>query len=75
MTTIVYVRDISNHRVHKRFREEGVRGLYSHEADNADSSGAYEVLTDAEMSEVAKDDLCRRCWPNMEDQEARDAVR
>jgi hypothetical protein len=63
MATMVYVRDISNHRVHKRFREEGVRGLYSLEADNADSSGAFEVLTDAEFAEVEHGDLCRRCWP------------
>jgi hypothetical protein len=75
MTTTVFVRDIANHRVHKRFREEGVRGLYSHEADSPDSSGAYEVLTDAEMSDVAMDDLCRHCWPNMEDQEVPNAVR
>lgn len=62
-TTTVYVRDVSSHRVHKRFKEEGVRGLYSHEADNADSSGAYEVLTDAEFESVEHDMLCRRCFP------------
>jgi len=62
-TTEVYVRDITNHHVHRRFRKEGVRGLYSLEADNADSSGAYEVLTDAEMVEVAPEDLCLRCFP------------
>jgi hypothetical protein len=66
MATLVLVRDISNHRVHKRFREDGVRGLYSLEADNADSSGAFEVLTDAEVSEVASDNLCRRCFPEGE---------
>ena len=62
MTTTVYVRDVSNHRVHKRFKEEGVRGLYSHEADNADSSGAYEVLTEAEFENVEPDALCLRCF-------------
>lgn len=61
-TTTVYVRDVSNHRVHKRFKEEGVRGLYSHEADNADSSGAYEVLTDAEFENIDQDSLCLRCF-------------
>ena len=69
MTTTVYVRDISNRCVHKRIKEDGVRGLYSLEADNADDSGAFEVLTDAEMSDVEKDDLCRRCWPSVEDAE------
>ena len=65
MTTTeeVFVRDISNGRVHRRYRKEGVRGLYSLEADNADSSGAFEVLTDAEFEQVEADALCRRCWP------------
>lgn len=67
MATLVLVRDISNHRVHKRFREDGVRGLYSLESDNADSSGAFEVLTDAEAAEIAPDDLCRRCFPKSEE--------
>ena len=66
MVTTVYVRDISNQRVHKRFKEDGVRGLYSHESDNADSSGAYEVLTDAEMAEIEEGNLCRRCFPDIE---------
>lgn len=63
MTTTVYVQDVSNHRVHKRFKEEGVRGLYSLEADNADSSGAYEVLTEAEFERVEPENLCLRCFP------------
>lgn len=63
MTTIVYVQDVSNHRVHKRVREDGVRGLYSLEADNLDTSGAYRVLTAAEMERVEPGDLCRRCFP------------
>lgn len=62
MTTTVYVQDVSNHRVHKRFKEEGVRGLYTLEADNADSSGAYEVLTDAEFERVEPENLCLRCF-------------
>ena len=66
--TTVYVRDVSNHRVHKRFKEEGVRGLFSLEADNADSSGAYEVLTDAEFAEIEPEMLCRRCWPREQDE-------
>lgn len=63
MAELVYVQDISNGRVHKRFREAGVRGLYSHEADNADSSGAFIVLTASEMEQVDHDSLCRRCFP------------
>lgn len=69
MTTTVYVRDVSNRRVHRRFKEEGVRGLYSLEADNADSSGAFSVLTEAEFEATEPDLLCRRCWPRDEDKE------
>ena len=65
MATMVYVRDMSNNRVHKRFKEEGVRGLYSLEADNADSSGVYEILTDAEVADIAAENMCRRCWPEV----------
>lgn len=68
-TTEVFVRDVSNHRVHRRFRKEGVRGLYSLEADNADSSGAYEVMTDAEFAEADPESLCRRCFPREEREE------
>lgn len=66
MAETVYVQDVSNRRVHKRFREEGVRGLYSLEADSLDTSGAYIVLTAAEMERVEPDDLCRRCFPTVE---------
>jgi hypothetical protein len=62
MPTTVYVQDVSNRRVHKRIREDGVRGLYSLEADNLDTSGAYIVLTSAEMERVEPDQLCRRCF-------------
>lgn len=60
---IVHVRDTSSGRVHKRIRVEGTHQLASFEGDNADSSGAYSVLTDAELENVERDDLCRRCFP------------
>jgi hypothetical protein len=60
---LVYVRDVSNQRVHIRFKRAGVRGLYSLEADNADSSGAYEVLTNAEVENISEEDKCLRCFP------------
>ena len=63
-TEEVWVRDVSNKRVHIRIKRDNVRGLYSLESDNADSSGAFEVLTDAERENVSPDDLCRRCFPN-----------
>lgn len=60
---IVHVRDTSSGRVHKRFRVEGSHQLASFEGDNADTAGAYSVLTDAELAEVERDSLCRRCFP------------
>jgi hypothetical protein len=66
MTTTVFVRDVVNHRIHKRFRDDGTRGLYAHEAEALDTSGAYVVLTDAEMSEISPEDLCTRCFSMQE---------
>ena len=62
----VLVRDVTNNRVHLRYRREGERALYSRE-DEHDSSGAYVVLTDAEVPEVEAGDLCRHCFPRKED--------
>lgn len=56
---VVNVQDTSSGRVHRRFREHGQ--LASFEGCNADSSGAYSVLTDAEF-ELATD-RCQRCYP------------
>ena len=61
MTTTVYVQDVRDHRVHKRLREDGVRGLYSRE-DEHDTSGAYIVLTAAEMERIPPEWLCSRCF-------------
>ena len=68
MTTAeeVWVRDVSNGRVHVRYKRAGVRGLYSLENDNADDSGAYQVLTEVEKAEVEEDNLCLRCFPRPE---------
>lgn len=63
MTTTVFVRDVTNRRVHKRYRHDGDRALYTTEVETPDSSGAYVVLTDAEMAEVEPDALCPRCFP------------
>jgi len=70
MTTTVLVRDISNSRVHKRFREDGSSVLASYEGCNADSAGAFRVLTDAEAEHVERDDQCRRCFPRADGESA-----
>lgn len=57
----VCVQDVVDHRVHKRYQEPGVRGLRGRE-DEHDSSGAYIVLTDAEMERVPSEWLCPRCF-------------
>ena len=62
MTTTVYVQDVTDHRVHRRFREDGERGLYAHGAEVPDTSGAYIVLTDAEMERVPAEWMCSRCF-------------
>lgn len=57
---IVFTRDLSSGRVHKRVRLGA--GLASLEADNLelDEAGAYEVLPSTEG--IEDDDLCRRCF-------------
>lgn len=67
MADVVYVRDVSSGRVHKRIRVEGTHQLASFEGDNADTAGAYSVLTFAELERTERDDLCGRCFPEPED--------
>lgn len=59
---VVHVRDVSSGRVHKRFRVVKGKLLASFEGCNADEAGAYSVLTDAELAEVERDALCKRCF-------------
>lgn len=61
----VYVQDVTDHRVHKRYQEPGVRGLRGRE-DEHDTSGAYIVLTDAEMGRIPDEWLCPRCFAVLE---------
>lgn len=63
MTTTVYVQDVRDHRVHRRFRDEGDRALHSRGAEAPDTSGAFIVLTDGEMERVEYDRLCGDCFP------------
>jgi hypothetical protein len=60
---VVYVQDVKTTRVHKRFHEDGVRGLYAYEAEASDTSGAFTVLTQSEMERIPAEALCRRCFP------------
>jgi hypothetical protein len=60
----VLTRDLTNGRVHKRFRIPGLADLQTAEGDNLDQAGAYEVVMD--ISETEPADLCRRCFPSAE---------
>lgn len=60
----VTVRDASSGRVHRRYRTETGR-LASLEECNADASGAFSVLTDAEVAAAKADDKCRHCFPSV----------
>lgn len=62
MTTTVHVRDVKTGRVHKRFREDGQRGLFAFESEAKDTSGAFTILTDAEFEQVDAHALCPRCY-------------
>ncbi len=56
---IVYTRDISSGRVHKRVRD-GARFLVD-ERCNSDQSGAYAVVENIEAADFEA--LCRHCFP------------
>ena len=61
----VHVRDIANGRVHKRWRYDD-HTLRAAEPESPDSSGAYEVMTDAEFENAEAADLCRVCFGEVE---------
>lgn len=57
--TIVFTRDKSNGRVHKRVQIGD--GLATLEGDNLDEAGLYEILPT--LADTDPDDLCRNCFP------------
>lgn len=59
--TVVYTRDYSTGRVHKRSIVNGA--LQSFEADNSDTAGEYEVITPDALTGAESGSLCRRCFP------------
>lgn len=61
---IVYTRDRSNGRVHKRARVGN--GLATLEGDNLDAAGDFEVITGIELERVEADAMCRHCFPRPE---------
>jgi hypothetical protein len=59
VTSIVFTRDKSSGRVHKRAQIGD--GLATLEGDNLDEAGAYEILDT--LADTDPDDLCRNCFP------------
>lgn len=56
---IVYTRDRSSGRIHKRVRVGD--GLTTFEGDNLDEAGMSDEL--ATLADVDPSDLCQRCFP------------
>jgi hypothetical protein len=59
VTSIVFTRDKSSGRVHKRAQVGD--GLATLEGDNLDEAGAYEILDT--LADTDPDDLCSNCFP------------
>lgn len=66
MPEIVYVRNISNSRVHKAFREEGSPRIATFEGCDLDDAAHLAILSDVEFTEVEPDMLCVRCFGTSE---------
>lgn len=60
--TEVVVRDLSSGRYHKRYRSEGHIELASFEGCNADASGAFEIIEEAELADAPQEAKCKRCF-------------
>ena len=61
----VILRDKSSGRFHRAAQDEAGQ-LLSHEADNLDESGEYEIL-DQLPPDVDNDKLCKRCFTEQPD--------
>ena len=59
---MIYRRDVSSGMVHEA--DDAGR---THEADNLDEAGAYEVITEAEAEATPLAKKCRRCFPQPDD--------
>ena len=61
---VVFTRDKSTGRVHKRVKIGD--GLATLEGDNLDEAGAYEILYTLADTDPA--DLCRNCFPKFSEE-------
>jgi hypothetical protein len=60
---LIYTRDLSSGRVHKRWRMPG-GNLATYEACNLDEAGDYIVADD--LTDIDAEAFCERCFPEEE---------
>lgn len=60
---IVYTKDASSGRIHKRIRVDNRLVPYGGEEDNLDDAGAYSEIPEAEAFAAPAADKCDRCFP------------
>ena len=63
--TVVLVRDVKSGRIHKRYRDDGERALHARGREAGDTSGAFEVMTPAEVEAAAHEDFCPECFDHV----------
>lgn len=61
-------RDLSSNKLHRRYLRNGQ--LMAYEADNADEAGEGVVVGDDVLERAEPEELCRRCFPEHQDQQA-----
>lgn len=63
--SVVLIQDRSSGKIHRRVRIDGIPGLMSYEADNADSAAIFDVIPD--LSRASDEmDLCNRCFGELD---------
>ena len=65
MNELIYTRDLSSGRIHKRWRMPG-GNIATYEACNLDDAGDYEVL-DTLSADSDAEAFCKRCFPEDDD--------
>lgn len=61
-------RDTSSGRLHRRYLVNGQ--IMGYEADNADQAGEGVVVGDDVLERAEPSELCKRCFPEHQDQQA-----
>lgn len=62
---IVTVRDVSNGRIHRRFKIEGTDELAAFESDNSDQAGEFVIVDVDDLVDSPAEAFCKRCFPEL----------